>query len=120
VPKKAYRLPLKGKVKTRFPPDGFKEEPLEPIGIIKYFFEEVEPNLPRYISPEDLCYSYTVTHYDIDNNFATVVVEASQVLFDWLDTTFASKNEDELYSLTKEKKLDKSIMKEGKSKGENK
>ena len=110
--KKTYRFPLTGKVKTKFPPDGFRDNPLETINIIEYYYKEVEPNLPQYLEPEELRYNYTVVLYDIDNNFAEVIIEAEQHLFDWLDTQLSGKTEDELYSLTKKPKLDKSKMKD--------
>ena len=110
--KKTYRFPLTGKVKTKFPPDGFGDNPLEPINIIEYYYGEVEPNLPQYFEPEVLRYNYTVVHYDIDNNFAEVVIEAEQHLFDWLDIQLTTKTKDELYSITKKSKLDLSKAKE--------
>jgi len=109
--KKTYRFPLTGKVKTKFPPDGFRDNPLEPINIIEYYYREVEPNLPQYFGPEALQYTYTVINYDLDNNFAEVIIEAEQHLFDWLDTQ-KIKSEKELYYMTGKSKLDLSEAKE--------
>ena len=116
--KRTYRFPLTGKVKTKFPPDGFGDNPLEPIDIVEYYYKEVEPNLPQYFDPEALQHSYTVINYDIDNNYAEVIIEAEQHLFDWLDTQLNSKTKDELYSIVKKSKLDLSKVKDKEKKKE--
>ena len=110
--KKIYKLPLTGKVKTKFPVDGFRESPLEPINIIEYYYQKIEPFLPQYFTDKELEFSYGVLNYDVDNNFAEVIIEAEQHLFDWLDLQLGDKTKDELYSLTKQSKLDLSKAKE--------
>ena len=111
-----FKLPLTGKLKTKKPPDGHKNNPLRPLPIVEYVVNILTIELEGIKTPEELEFKYTIKEYDIDNNKATVEVIAESFILDSLEILLNTPNKD-LYKDLKQKPLDKSSLKITSSKG---